>query len=44
MGLTAQGKDDHPRWDKSFNDLATCLSIDFASITADDAIETAPVD
>ncbi|MGD0733807.1 MAG: DUF3536 domain-containing protein [Terracidiphilus sp.] len=37
-GLTALGKDDRPRWDKSFNDLGTCLSIDFASIAADDGV------
>jgi hypothetical protein len=43
-GLTAQGKDDRPRWDKSFNDLATCLSIDFASISADDEVPVAQGD
>jgi alpha-amylase/alpha-mannosidase (GH57 family) len=43
-GLTSLGKDDRPRWDKSFNDLASCLSIDYASIMADDAAVAAPGD
>jgi hypothetical protein len=43
-GLTAQGNDDRPRWEKSFNDLATCLSIDCASIAADDGVVPAPGD
>jgi alpha-amylase/alpha-mannosidase (GH57 family) len=43
-GLTALSKDERPRWDKGFNDLATCLSIDFASITVDDEIAVATGD
>ncbi|MGD0891734.1 MAG: DUF3536 domain-containing protein [Terracidiphilus sp.] len=43
-GLTSLGKDDRPRWDQGFNDLATCLSIDFASITTEDEVSVAQGD
>jgi alpha-amylase/alpha-mannosidase (GH57 family) len=43
-GLTSLGNDDRPHWDKSFNDLGRCLSIDYASITADDAVAAVPGD
>ena len=39
--LTSLGKDDRPHWDKSFSELGSCLSIDCASVTADDAVEMA---
>jgi hypothetical protein len=42
--LTALAEDDRARWDKSFADLGTCLSIDVASITADDLAVVAPGD
>ncbi len=42
--LTALNMDDRPRWDKDFGDLGTCLSIDCASVTADDVVEMAPGD
>jgi alpha-amylase/alpha-mannosidase (GH57 family) len=32
--LTAQNRDDRPRWEKGFNELGTCLSIDCAAISA----------
>jgi alpha-amylase/alpha-mannosidase (GH57 family) len=35
-GLVALGKDDRPRWEKSFNELGACLSIDCAAIGAQD--------
>jgi alpha-amylase/alpha-mannosidase (GH57 family) len=35
-GLVALGKDDRPRWDKNFNELGACLSIDCAAIGAQD--------
>jgi len=34
--LTSLGKDDRPRWDKSFNELGVCLSIDCAAIRDQD--------
>jgi alpha-amylase/alpha-mannosidase (GH57 family) len=34
--LTALAADDRPRWDKTFSDLGTCLSIDCAAIGAQD--------
>jgi len=34
--LTSLTVDDRPRWDKDFNELGTCLSIDCAAITAQD--------
>jgi hypothetical protein len=42
--LTSLGEEDRPRWDKEFGDLGTCLSIDCASITADDLAVVAPGD
>ena len=41
---TSLGEEDRPRWDKEFGDLGTCLSIDCASITADDLAVVAPGD
>jgi hypothetical protein len=35
-GLTSLGKDEHPRWDKLFNELGVCLSIDCAAIRDQD--------
>jgi alpha-amylase/alpha-mannosidase (GH57 family) len=34
--LTALAADDRPRWEKSFNELGSCLSIDCAAIEAQD--------
>jgi alpha-amylase/alpha-mannosidase (GH57 family) len=34
--LTSLVPEDRPRWDKNFNDLGACLSIDGATISADD--------
>jgi hypothetical protein len=34
--LTTLQAEDRLRWDKSFSELASCLSIDFDNITADD--------
>jgi hypothetical protein len=34
--LTTLHKDERERWDKSFNDLGLCLSIDCTSISAED--------
>jgi hypothetical protein len=42
--LTSLSEDERPRWDKTFSDLGTCLSIDCASITADDLAVAAPGD
>jgi hypothetical protein len=42
--LTALAEEDRARWDKSFTDLGTCLSIDVASITADDLAVVSPGD
>ncbi len=36
-GLVALGKDDRPRWEKSFNELGRSLSIDCAAIGAPDS-------
>jgi hypothetical protein len=36
-GLSALGKDDRPRWEKSFNELGACLSIDCVAIGAPDS-------
>ena len=36
-GLTSLAADDRPRWDKSFSELGTCLSIDCAAIRTQDA-------
>jgi alpha-amylase/alpha-mannosidase (GH57 family) len=42
--LTSLAEEDRARWDKTFSDLATCLSIDAASITADEVAVVAPGD
>ncbi|MGD0629278.1 MAG: DUF3536 domain-containing protein [Terracidiphilus sp.] len=42
--LTAQRPDDRQRWDEHFGGLGTCLKIDCASITADDAAVAGPGD
>jgi hypothetical protein len=42
--LTSLAEEDRPRWDKHFSDLGTCLSIDCASITAEDLAVAAPGD
>ena len=42
--LTALNADDRPRWDSSFCELGTCLSINCASITADDLAVVSPGD
>jgi hypothetical protein len=42
--LTSLPGDDRARWDKSFSELGSCLSIDCASITADDVAVIAPGD
>jgi alpha-amylase/alpha-mannosidase (GH57 family) len=42
--LTSLAVGDRPRWDKNFNELGACLSIDCVSIAADDAVELAPGD
>jgi len=34
--LKGHGIEDHPRWDKSFNELGACLSIDTESISDQD--------
>jgi alpha-amylase/alpha-mannosidase (GH57 family) len=34
--LTSLELDERPRWDKSFSELGSCLSIDFEHITSDD--------
>jgi hypothetical protein len=36
--LTAQVDDDRPRWNKDFNDLGKCLSIDTKAMTAPDEL------
>jgi alpha-amylase/alpha-mannosidase (GH57 family) len=33
--LTALSADDRPKWEQSFKELGTCLSIDYAAISAD---------
>jgi hypothetical protein len=35
-GLTSLSKDERPRWDKLFNELGVCLSIDCAAIRDQD--------
>ncbi len=42
--LTVLADLDRPRWDKHFCELGSCLSIDCASITADDVAVVAPGD
>jgi hypothetical protein len=32
-GLTALKPEDRPRWDKTFNELGSCLTIDGASVS-----------
>ena len=34
--LTALAADDRPKWEKNFNELGSCLSIDCAAISAQD--------
>jgi hypothetical protein len=34
--LTALAAEDRPRWEKNFNELGSCLSIDVAAISAQD--------
>jgi hypothetical protein len=34
--LTSLSDDDRPRWEKNFNELGTCLSIDTDAIRADE--------
>jgi alpha-amylase/alpha-mannosidase (GH57 family) len=34
--LTALAADDRPRWEKNFNELGSCLSIDYEAISAQD--------
>jgi alpha-amylase/alpha-mannosidase (GH57 family) len=36
--LTAQSVEDRPRWDKEFNELGKCLSIDTTAMTAPDQL------
>lgn len=36
--LTALAADDRPVWNENFNELGSCLSIDYASITAGDSL------
>ena len=38
--LTALSADDRPRWDSDFSDLAACLSIDCAAVSAQDQTTT----
>jgi alpha-amylase/alpha-mannosidase (GH57 family) len=42
--LTSQIIDDRPRWDKDFNDLGKCLSIETTAITAPDQLVEATGD
>jgi len=42
--LTSLGKDERQRWDEHFGGLGTCLKIDCASITAEDAAVAVPAD
>jgi hypothetical protein len=42
--LTVLSKDELPEWDKKFSELGSCLSIDCASVTADDTAVAAPGD
>jgi alpha-amylase/alpha-mannosidase (GH57 family) len=43
-GLTALSPEDRRRWDEHFGGLGTCLKIDCASITAEQASEAVPAD
>jgi hypothetical protein len=38
--LTSLSKEDRPRWEKAFNELGSCLSIDTVAIRADDKSAT----
>ena len=38
--LTAQAADDRQHWEKNFNELGACLSIDCAAISAQDITAT----
>jgi hypothetical protein len=38
--LTSLSAEDRPRWEKTFNELGTCLSIDTEAIRADDKTAT----
>ena len=38
--LTALASDDRPRWEKNFNELGACLSIDCEAIRAEDKAAT----
>ncbi len=42
--LTSHTTDDRPRWDKDFNDLGKCLSIETSAITAPDQLVEATGD
>ncbi len=42
--LTAQIADDRPRWNKGFNSLGACLSIDCVAITAQDSMAASAAD
>ena len=42
--LTSQVADDRPRWDKEFNELGKCLSIDTVAMTAPDQLVEATGD
>jgi alpha-amylase/alpha-mannosidase (GH57 family) len=42
--LTALHPDDRPRWEKDFDELGTCLSIDTEAIRADDELAAAAAD
>ncbi len=42
--LTSLAAEDRPRWDRDFNQLGSCLSIDCTSITTDEAAVVAPGD
>ena len=43
-GLTSQIADDRPRWDKDFNELGKCLSIETTAMTAPDQLVEATGD
>ena len=42
--LTALAREERPQWDKDFNELGACLTIDTEAIRAEDALATAPAD
>jgi hypothetical protein len=39
-GLIALNKDDRPRWEKGFNELGSCLSIDCGAISVQEPAVT----